>query len=83
MNGTEPRAIKGRAAGRAAERPTDRMPHGNGCMHFRRRAVAPEEEELAEKIKDTSAGAAGPITPTQNEEVAVLPASVQLPNVSG
>ena len=79
MNGTGPEAIKGGANGRR----TQSMPHGKGCMMFRRRAVAPEDGELAEKIKDTSAGAAGPTTPTQNEEVAVLPASVQLPNVSG
>ena len=79
MNGTESRAIKRRAAGRR----TQSMPHGKGCMMFRRREVAPEDGEMAEKNKDTSAGAEGPTTPTQNEEVAVLPASVQLPNVSG
>lgn len=52
-------------------------------MMFKRREVAPDDGEVAEKNKDTSAGAEGPTTPTQNEEVAVLPTSVQLPNVSG
>ena len=71
--------IKRRAAGRR----TQSMAHGNGCMMFRRREVAPKDGEVAEKNKDTSAGVEGPTTPTQHEEVAVFPTSVQLSNVGG